>query len=833
MIYAFILERRRLQGRCYLVECFDKLRSRARNKGITLARRNLPTDFKSNADVTAENDEQMTTNFALVAQVDTSTPEPSHPNDKRRFESPQVSLSTFLNRPVKMGTFDWTPSGLTFPNFRLLDAWMTAQEEKLKGFRYFTGDIMIKVVVQGNPFSYGKLLIAFDPYAGSDTYGRFQASVTKAIPRPTFAGQFLTLPHMEIDPSLSKTYEIKLPLCSTIGYRDRSFFAQSNGTHQTDWTFMSLVMNPLLTANAGVPPNINLNVFMWLENIQMAVPIHKYEGKTVPHEATKEGAVSALLGKVSKAATLASSVPGMAPYASPFAAAASMAGSLASTFGFSSPSILEVEAPYTQRRVGDTSTFDHRDPSVKLSNSLAQALSIDAVAAGVGADDDMLISTFVSRPGFLKSIFWPVGTSNPLLASYTNISPSLSPSIGPNGEVFMTPLGFLTSAFDLWTGPLILTVELVATTYHRGSVAVSINPSNSLFIGDGSDSVQTVIIDLAGTRKVDIEVPYTIPTQWANVIGAHKVESGTNLIYDTSALLTIVPMSFLSANGSTTPVYINLYIRADERFAVARPRLKQMHQSITPFPEVALVSYESEVTTTTSLYGGIDPHIFQTSIGEKIDSLRQIVKKFSPYAVYTINESPVAYYGLNAVVVPSYPTYPEHTLANSKHLPKLDCAGLNWTYMTWFSQCFLARRGGVRWKCGNTNTVDSLCKGYAAFGTELRNSTDAYQGYYFDMGLPFTIDGMFANHTYTDLTAQPFVEIEVPSIEGSNFSIARRNVSPDYVGANNLTPHLVMGFMGQTVQDTYYLPTEVAAADDFSLNQFLYIPAFYLRATTA
>jgi len=813
-----------------------KIISRTIDKGVTFVRNNLPTDFSSNADVIAQNDPQMTTDFALVAQVDTSTPEPSHPGDKRRFESPNISLDTFLNRPVKLGVFDWTPTGITFPDFRIVDAWMTAQADKLKGFRYFSGDIMVKVVVQGNPFSYGKALIAFDPYAGTDSYGK-DSQTTLAMPRPNFAGQFFTLPHIEIDPSLSKTYEIRLPFVSTIGYRDRSFLSATFGHYLSDWWFTSIVVNPLLTANAGIPPNISINVFMWLENIQMAVPIYKHEMKKVPHEATKEGAVSALLGKVSKVASLASSVPALTPYMAPFSAAASMAGNLASSFGFSSPTILEIEAPYTQRRVGDTSTYDHRDPSVKLSNSLAQEVAIDALAAGVGDDDDMLISSVISRTGFLGTVPWPVGTYTTLLTGFTGISPTLCPPLGPNGEIYMTPLAFVATAFDLWTGPLILTVELIATTYHRGSVAVTVNPSMTAFVGDGSDSCQTVIIDLAGTRKVDIEIPYTFPSQWANVLDkGHKIQNTANET-EVSANITITPLSFLSANGSTTPVYVNLYIRADERFALARPRLPRHLQSLTPFPQVNLVSYEAEVTTTSSLYGTIDPHIFKTNIGEKIDSLRQVVKKYATYSMYNLTVPGTAYdYGINAIVIPSFPTYPQYSLANMNQLTEVRVESINWTYMTWFSQAFLARRGGVRWKCGLIDHLNGdFAKGYAAFGTDRILQNPYYNGYLAGTGvLDFSDDAVFANHTYTNLAAQPFIEIEVPTVEQTNFSISRRNVSPDYnTSHDDRTPHVVLGYMGPNVTDTHYYPLEVAAADDFSLNQFLYVPAFYARQNSA
>jgi len=337
-----------------------------------------------------------------------------------------------------------------------------------------------------------------------------------------------------------------------------------------------------------------------------------------------------------------------------------------------------------------------------------------------------------------------------------------------------------------------------------------------------SDQLQTTIIDLAGSRKVDIEIPYVQPTQWANVPPWH-VDS-TGVLLETvayAARLVIRPVSPLVANGSTQSVYVNCYLRADGRFKVARPNLSKL-SPWTAYPSTSdtIVSYESEVVSTSKIYGEEDPHIFMTNFGEKIDSLREVVKKFSFHQSASISDLDVLADGLRVLYFPMYPASPPQNLGLLTQ-DFVTTLAMSHTYPSYFSLPFLAKRGGMRWKSYIPSNNDYNPIGFV--GTKYTSEAFSQD----NMGVLPYHDSVFSQFSdsmsLTCPSQQPFREFEVPYLGQANFVKARYN----FLQGNS--QKFAVGIMGYAGLTDIRADNFVAAADDYTLNQFLYVPTFYKR----
>jgi hypothetical protein len=230
---------------------------------------------------------------------------------------------------------------------------------RIANFNLFKGNLHVKVVINGNQFYFGKMLMSYMPYTNSPHH-LTQDTWLSMIP----ASQ---RPHIWIDPTTSQGGELVLPFFYPY---DMMTLPLTNPDDLGSMWFKSIV--DLHHAQAQSRP-LRVTVFAWASDVTLSVPtqsnpvaltaqsgkIDEYDKKPVSKTAN---AVAAMAGKLSKA-------PIIGPYAMATQMAASTVGNIASLFGFSRPRQLDSINSKRIWQTGDlagTDTVDTNDISLNI-----------------------------------------------------------------------------------------------------------------------------------------------------------------------------------------------------------------------------------------------------------------------------------------------------------------------------------------------------------------------------------------------------------------------------------------------------------------------------------
>lgn len=150
-------------------------------------------------------------------------------------------------------------SVFTFPNSILNKSLNIVK--KLSGFTYFKADVKIRVMVNAQAFSQGKLWIWFSPYelgAGTQTSADNLAAKTG-------------YPGVELDVAAGVPVEFSIPYCAP-----NSHYTLTSGEGTMGDLFLT-VLSPLTISDASI------SVFAWFENIDLTMPTGVERG-IVPDE---------------------------------------------------------------------------------------------------------------------------------------------------------------------------------------------------------------------------------------------------------------------------------------------------------------------------------------------------------------------------------------------------------------------------------------------------------------------------------------------------------------------------------------------------------------------
>ena len=95
-----------------------------------------------------------------------------------------ISLEKFLSRPIEIDQRSWTTSDVIGPIGTSISPWFlylnnTAVKNKLANFPFLRAKLCLKTVVNGTPFHYGKLRLAYEPSVASGGTG-FRTSKIRA-----------------------------------------------------------------------------------------------------------------------------------------------------------------------------------------------------------------------------------------------------------------------------------------------------------------------------------------------------------------------------------------------------------------------------------------------------------------------------------------------------------------------------------------------------------------------------------------------------------------------------------------------------------------------------
>lgn len=637
-------------------------------------------------------------------------------------EQMDANLGDFLSRPLKIASYQWTPGASLFETFNPWSLFFsnTKVKEKLNHFRNMRCNLNLKVMINGNSFYYGRILMSYNPYTLNDDVSRNRAFFIQDL---IAASQ---RPHVLIDPCSSQGAEMVLP-----------YLWHYNWFNLTDFTWKDNLgtvtlhdFDVLKHANGGNDP-ITINVFAWASEVELCIPT-SYAAQSQPNNnkiqlnergfpmvpqaktkkgpprttkpkgkgnnasrnmslesqselATKDGLISKPATAIANAANMLSAIPMIAPYAKATSMVATKVGQIAKIFGYSRPQVMTDIHTYVPRLTGNLTNTDQSEAVQKLSVDSKNELTIDSRVVGLDGRDEMTLKSICSRESYLTQFDWAETKQSSELLFSIRCDPTAIDTLDVglvSPEMHMTPLAFASLPFKWWTGSIKYRFQIVCSEFHRGRLRLVYEPATKQ-ASDYNLNYST-IIDIANDRDFEYTVAWTQPEAWLEVNDPMGMSNDT--YFSSAAALASTPMSngalhVYVLNELATPaitpasVKVQVWISGGDDFCLAQPTAEESLQKVSVFAPQAVFEAQAEMqeNMVTSLDSsnapvspdsvpsfatkGGDESTYLVYMGEKIASFRDLLKRYHFHSTYMINTDAVSAIGIRNYRIINFPAY--------------------------------------------------------------------------------------------------------------------------------------------------------------------------------
>ena len=785
--------------------------------------------------------------------------------------SQKADITTFLNRKVRIASYQWSVGGDFANNFNPWHLFLnnTAVKNKLQNYNLVKGDLKLTFFINGTPFHMGMMLASY-VYLGKTneavTIGGDTQLVTRSqrphlyLNAATCKGGCLCIPFF-----LPQNYlSLAAPIISAtnIGTVHLDSFAQlrqlNAGTDVVSISVFAEMMNPVLTG-----PTSKL--------VSMS-SIQEYDFELIAQadEYTENGVISGPANAVANFANYFTAIPTIGPFAVATQIGARAVGSIAKMFGYSKPATIADVGPMRNFPVSNMALTEGTDTTQKMTVTGKQEMTIDSRTLGLDGTDEMALKSIYSRESYITKFVWTttktVGST--IFAMAVDPMAERQSVVGGatgNWRMIPTALSFATRPFAAWSGKLRYRFQIIASQYHRGRLAIVYDPVGPA----GSDPFNTsfnTIIDLADGRD------FTVEFDWQQGVGYQEVNKTIGGEYWNTTLPNVyVPPNPGAANGafyvqvvnelvspdSTTPVELLVSISAGENYELMNPDgdgidldafvpLNQVLQAQSaveetptlenaPEAEINVINVTADVVTTIAE----KPLVFY---GESVNSFRQLLKRYCHFRTLTtpVNGTEtlqVIQFELRALpILPGFdPLGPDVTTIGTPY------SYVNSTYIGYLQNAFAGWKGSLRYKaCPNRSTV--MLRARRVTGATLREKSltmiatpttfPASSGQSLTARAGMTVGiGLGSGAVMTQTRSQDALEFEVPNTVPLRFckTATQYLASNTYEDAFPGGDSFILDIGTSTVGGASNVDLYVAAGEDFSFYGWVGAPVVYTQ----
>lgn len=384
------------------------------------------------------------------------------------------------------------------------------------------------------------------------------------------------------------------------------------------------------------------------------------------------------LGQISDGLSTLSRLPLMGTLFTKPAWISRQASNIMRLLGYSKPTVQGLPCESKLRGQARMANFDGADTSHKLALASDNEIETKPGLSGTSADE-MELTHVLSIPNFWDRFSWSTDNNTNAILWDNFVTPF---KVKPFSDTILdrfvaTHTGYVANAHTYWRGSLTYTFKFVKTVFHSGRLRISFipyyyNANISTGVPDISRT-QKIIVDMRTATEVSFNVPYISSRPWMFCIRPESALLGTNgqLMYNavTGIVRVEVLNKLVAANnvyqsidvivevnggpdltfaGPTSPSYVPYaggFTQAiDEKSAEEH---KQEYSNAIPTVIRAQVLGENEAIQRNDAQKGlypmpIDTHNLKSNwspeaacIGEKILSIRQLIKRFGHFAGIT------------------------------------------------------------------------------------------------------------------------------------------------------------------------------------------------------
>jgi len=179
--------------------------------------------------------------------------------------------------------------------------------------------------------------------------------------------------------------------------------------------------------------------------------------------------------------------------------------------------------------------------------------------------EDQTVSYLLNLPGLIQ--ICPIQNTygiGHVIAQFA-VAPTAIYDLGlGRNEGELTPLGFCSMPYKWWTGTIKYDFEVIASVFHRCTIVIlyepwSVPPSGGLLAKLETNMHWT--FSISGNSNFAVEIPWRNSRPWLKVPKPYSnaVLDSTQREECSNGNLTVYVLNPLVSNGSTDPIYLNIY----------------------------------------------------------------------------------------------------------------------------------------------------------------------------------------------------------------------------------------------------------------------------------
>lgn len=767
-----------------------------------------------------------------------------------------IELKDYLARPVKVFAEQWEAPPYQFDEY--IYPWNNVINNprvinRLANYRQMRATLRLRIIVNGNPFMYGRLMASYFPMY--DVCATRQTTLT-----PADNVRLSQMQKIFIDPSISKGGEMTIPFSFYKDYIDLTEYnTEADDPLLSDAVVLGRLfireLNPLRHAMGSLAAgetHATITIFGWLEDVELSGLTTTNPLGIVP-QALSDG-----LSKAAGAAKSLTSVPVVGKYAKASEIALTAGSQVAKALGYCRE-IDTSEKRYVNPGIGRLANVDTPDMVSPLSVFSNQEVTVDPTVCGNGDNQDPLnILGFAQRESLLTTFQWiEEDLPEELLMSFA-VKP-VAHWIVPIGssrtdlaEHHATPLSLATMPFALWRGSIRYRIQFVASNVHRGRALLVYDPHSGASNMQGQENtVYSHIIDLSVSREYVFEIEMCQPTPWlptdefyettdtvwfsgTGPIGYDKTQNGVWSLYVLNELTA--PSLAPSVDNR---IEMNVFISAGSTFEVSNPRGDDVSQT-TIHPQSLMSTFDvsdnaaEHMIATTVTLGHKMPEVDTTAIfvGESVQSFRSLFERYChvySYAGVDQTDPFVTRKMVSRMIPPTRGYVPGAIWATT--LTNFNFVNTHISMI--IAYCFSGIRGSTRWKVVRPVIIGS----YEGHWATVTRRNGKIQMAYYDHSIPqFATASQIADGE-SDLYSFAATGTDVCETRYTALQFAIPHYSQYRFKLLDSTDHtsLLKGIDGgfeidvnpHTSNVREYLRYYFATGSDFSVCQFVGVPILY------
>lgn len=805
---------------------------------------------------------------SAITQMEDNVPQESDgvsasdtPIDHDTYE-PGLDVANFLKRPVRIYTARWQVNDFLRET---IDPWSLflntpSIKAKTRNYAYFRGTLKVKVQINGNAFYYGRAMLSYSPFGYQDRDVPRVPGEAPGVDNMAFSQR----PHVILNPTESQAGELTLPFYWP-------FPRASMSTNLGQLTLTSF--NRLAHANASVDP-VSITIMAWFDDIELtgatALVSDSKKGSKGKSDEYGEGSISKPAAALAKAAGIMAVIPGITPMATATMMAATAVSQVAALYGYCRPIVLTPINKFRACPMGNMANATIDEAVDKLTFDPKQELTIDPRVTGApDGTDELTLSTFLTKEAYLTRFRWQTADATDKLLFSSRVTPNMftSNTATPSGtrEMHTTPVFYGTAPFHYWRGSMTFRFVVAASNFHRGRLRIVYDPKGTHddygVIPPDFAAVYTRIVDISECKEFELTIGWQQPEAYQEVrsysgnqsdipfspetdIGSTQVISMPNQNEADNGVLNIYVLNDLTRpnDGDPNSPEINVFVRGGDDLSVAEPTERKIAR-YSRYPLVNPVNLLSDSGQGEPLQmdakvvldpiGSMADHNEENLIyfGEVFESFRYLLKRYQ-LSYTTTNPALVAgaTRGLWKVVRKNFPLYRGYNPQSQTSSGSVPYTYTKNTLINWLTPCYVARRGGLRWKynlikrkqtySGLDEFTVSRLTGSVFQSNELLDTKGEES---LEISLrPSNWEGAYS----TNIATMPTAEVEVPFY--SNLKFESCSAKHDHEKGQCHSTLLTVGDIDPNIAGDCRINGYVATGEDFNLIWFINTPVMYI-----